>query len=207
VGQGEDETAIVELRTAGTAKNLMRRAGVDQFLFAERSLHQRSQHHRTSRQIDARRQRLGADGDRQQFLLEQILDDAAIFRQQSSVMHADAAPQHLLEFGTNSLGPIEFIHFVVEPSARAGREQIQALEHLGHAPTLIAVEAENQRRRRAVLALALGHVDQLIAEKFIADPAERQRHLAFLALDQFQFALMTALQPVEELAGISDRGG
>ncbi len=125
VGQGEDEAAIVELRAAGAAEDLMRRAGIDQFLLAVRSLDQRGQHDGAGRQIDSRRQRLGADGDGQQLFLEQLLDDAAILRQKAGVMDADAAAQHLLELGTDALGPVELVHLVVELGracrARTGR--------------------------------------------------------------------------------------
>ena len=64
VGQGVDEAAVVELRPAGPAEDLVGGAGVDQLLLAARPLHQRRQHHRPRRQVDAGRQRLGADARR-----------------------------------------------------------------------------------------------------------------------------------------------
>src|SRR5437879_2105840 len=102
------------------------------------------------------------------------------------MMDADAAPQHLLQLRPNAMRPFEFVYLRVELRPRRPRQQVESFQMLGDAPALIAVEAEDQCRRRAVFALALRHVDELIAEKLIRHPAKRQRDLALLAFDQLQ---------------------
>ncbi len=48
--------------------------------------------------------------DGQQLPLEQVLDDAAILRQQPGVVDADAAVQHLLQLRADALRPVEAVH-------------------------------------------------------------------------------------------------
>ncbi len=74
VREREDEALGVELRPAGAAEDLMRRARVDQLLLAERPLHETGQDDRAGRQVDPGRQRFRAERDREQLLLEQVLD-------------------------------------------------------------------------------------------------------------------------------------
>ncbi len=102
--------------------------------------------------------------------------------------------------------PVQLVHLGVELTAHSGGQQVEPLEHLGHAPALIAVEAEDQGRGGAPVSFPTGHRHQLIAQELVADPAKGQRHLAFLALDQLQLARVTAFQPGQELKCVAHRG-
>jgi len=206
VGQGEDEALVVVLRPAGPAHDLVRRAGVDQFLLARRPLHQRGQHHRPRRQVDPRRQCLGTDRHGQRLLHEQVLDDAAVLRQQAGVMHADAAPQHLHQLRPDALRPVELVHLGHDPRPLFAAEEVQPLEHLRDAPALVAIEAEDQCGGRAHRVVALGHLHELLAEEHVRHPAVGERNLALLALHKLQFAAVAPLQPAEEFQRVADGG-
>src|SRR5262249_16245151 len=49
-----------------------------------------------------------------------------------------------------------------------------------------------------------GHVPPLLPQELVGHPAEGQRHLALLALDQLQLAPVAALQPGHELRRVAD---
>ena len=50
----------------------------------------------------------------QQLALEQVLDHAAILRQQAGMMDADAAVQHLLQLRADALRPVELVDLGVQ---------------------------------------------------------------------------------------------
>src|SRR6185437_6351706 len=83
----------------------------------------------------------------------------------------------------------------------------QPLELLGHAPALVAIEAEDQGRRVARVAVPPGHEDELLGEELIGDPFVGERDLALLALDEGDLAAVAAVEPGDELAGVADGGG
>ena len=111
----------------------------------------RRQHDRAGRQIDARRQRLRADGHAQQLALEEHLHDAAILGQQPGMVHADAAQQQLPQLGAGPLRPIVLVQFLDQPGLLAVAEDLLALDLLGHGPAFVAIEAEDQGRASSAL--------------------------------------------------------
>ena len=154
--QGEDETLLVELRPAGAAENLMGRTRVDQLLFAGFPFQKARQHDRSRRQIDPRSQRFRADADREQLFLEQVFDNPLVLRQDSRVMHADAAHQELLQLRADAFGPIVLGELGHELLLLAVAEHLPAFEFLGGPPAFVAVEAEDERRRFALFGALPG---------------------------------------------------
>ena len=88
-----DEAFRVELRSARASEDLVSRTGIDDLLFTRLSFEQRRQHDRSRGEVDPRRERFRANTDREQLLLEEVLDDPLVLGQDPRVMHADAAHQ------------------------------------------------------------------------------------------------------------------
>ena len=111
VGQGED--VALGRRTAAGRRG--RRSGGPcsasiSFSLPNGPFTRRRQHDRAGRQVDARRPASRCRrATRQQLLLEQVLDDAAVLRQQPGVVDADAAAQHLLQLRPDALRPVELV--------------------------------------------------------------------------------------------------
>ena len=206
VGQDVDVALLVELRAPGAAENLVGRAGLQQFLFLRWSLHDAGQHHAACRQVDARRKRLGAHGDGEEFVLEEFLDDPPVLGQQAGVMDPHAAQEDLPQFRPRPLAPVVTRELFDEPGLLAFAEDLLALDLLGQRPALLAVEAEDQGGGPPRLVVAGGHFFEVLAQQHVAHPMETQRHLAFLALDQFELALVAVAEPVDEFHGVAHGG-
>ena len=181
-------------------------AGVDQFLFARRPLHQRRQHDRTCRKIDSGGQRFRTDADREQLVLEQLLHDPAVFRQDAGMMDADAPLQNLLQFRAGSFRPVVPGQMVHEPLLLSVRQQAFAFELLGDRPAFVAIETEDECRRAACRLVPVGHDFQLFAQELIPHPLVGQRNLPLGGLNQLDFSIEAPAQPDDEFGRVSDRG-
>src|SRR5262249_26767301 len=91
VREGEDVALVVILRTPGAAEDLMGGARIHQFLLPVGALDQRTEHDRPRGQVDPGGESLSADRHGEQLPLEKALNRAAIFGQQTGVVHTDAA--------------------------------------------------------------------------------------------------------------------
>jgi len=98
VGQHVDVALLVELRAAGAAENLVRRAGLQHLLFFRGAFEDAGQHHAAGRQVDACRKRLRADGDGEELVLEEFFDDSPVLGEQPRMMDGHAAQQELPQF-------------------------------------------------------------------------------------------------------------
>jgi hypothetical protein len=56
------------------------------------------------------------------------------------------------------------------------------------------------------LRITLGHVHDQFVEELIGNPVVGERHLAVLAFDELDLTAVTAVQPVDELGGVTNRG-
>ncbi len=95
-----------------------------------------------------------------------------------------------LSFGPAPLRPVVLLELLAEPGLLAGGQHPLALELLGDAPALLAVEAEDQGGRQPRGLVPLGHSLDLLGEQLVGHPLEDQRHLALAPFDQFQRSLM-----------------
>ncbi len=123
------------------------------------------------------------------------------------MVDADAAVEHLLDLRADPLRPVELADLRVQGGLLPFLQQRQPLELLGHIPALVAIEAKNEGRHLAGMAVALGHQHDLLGEELVGDPHVGERHLALLALDQLEPPAMAALEPGQEFARIADGRG
>jgi hypothetical protein len=206
VGQDEHVAAGVELRPAGTPEDLVGRAGLHHLLVARRALEDAGQDDRAGGQVDARRQRLGADGHREELPLEQLLDNAAILGQHARMVDAHAAEQQLLELRAGPFRPVVAAQLGGKLGLLAGGQHPAALELLGHAPAGLAVEAEDQGGRGPRIFVAPGHLFDVLAQEPVGHPMERQRHLPLVALHPLDAAVVRPAKPLDELVRVAHRG-
>ena len=206
VGQGEDVSPGVELRAPGAPEDLVGAAGVDHPLLARGPFDDAGQHDASGRQVDAGRERLGAGGDGEQLPLEQLLDDPAILGQHARVVNAHAAQQEVPQLGPGPFGEVVVFQLLGQPGLLVAGQDPLALDLLGHAPALLAVEAEDQGGRAADLLVAGGHVFELLGQQRVGHPVELQRHAALAPLDQLHAAVVAGAEPVDEFQRVSHRG-
>ncbi len=206
MGQGIDISLGVELRTARAAEHLMRGRGEDQLALSRFSLEERCEYDRTCGQVDAGRQSLSADDKGNQFAQEQLLHDFLMPGKDARVMDADAANEHLPQFGTDALCEVVFRQpgFDLRPSA--GTDQTDTLQSLRNFPALVAVEAEHQRRTAVGRIIIADHGGQMFRKQFVSDPDELEWNATFLRLNERQFAAMFFACPAHKVDGIADGG-
>ncbi len=123
------------------------------------------------------------------------------------MVNADAAAQHLLEFWPHALVPFELVALLVESGFLRWRHEVEPLQLLGHAPTFIAIEGEDEGRRLACRVIPLGHIHQQLVEKMIRHPAIGEWDLPLAPFDEINFAAVRAIEPVEELDCVAHRRG
>ena len=103
VRECKDVSFGIELRPAGSTKYLMRDAGVDQRLLTRRTFQQIGHQYRSSGQVHAGCQCFCANANRQQLLLEEILDDPLVPRQDAGVVNSDTAQDDRFELRADAL--------------------------------------------------------------------------------------------------------
>ncbi len=94
---GDHHALGIEARAAGATGDLMELAGAQTAHLVAVELGERGEHHGVDGYVDADAERIGAADDGQKALLCQALDQQAIARQHTGVVHADAAAKQALE--------------------------------------------------------------------------------------------------------------
>ena len=165
-------TGVVKLRSASAAKHLMCPGSVKQFHLSRWAFEDRWQHDTARRQINSCGQRFGTDTNAEQFFLEQCLDDLSVARQNTSVMHTDAAQQKLPHFGTGTARKIKFVQARRQCFLLILGHTFFPLERLGHVPTHIAVKTKQQRGHTSQMFVTLDHFLHVIGQQFFLFPFE-----------------------------------
>ena len=205
VGQRQHVSLVVKLRSARPAKDLVCRAGLDQLQLRGWPLHQAGEHDRPRGKIDARRERFRAQADREQPLLKQVFDNPPEAGEHSGVMHANAPHENLLQLRPGPVPEVVLGQFSRKGLLLARLEQRAALEFFRDAPAFVPAEAEDQGGGEPEVGGTVGHLFEQFVQGLIADPAEVERNLAFLALDEVEIATVAGFQPAEEFDGVSHR--
>ena len=184
----------------------MRRTGFDQFQLFGRALDQRRQHDAAGRQVDPGRQCFGTDANAQQFFLEQFFHDSPIAGQHARMMDADAPNQNLFQLGSDALRPIVLLQ-ARRQVAFAGRKSTHFFP-LSCSATVQHCSRLKQNNNAGVMRSSSSSVDHrfdLIGKKRVLDPVKRQRNFAIIAFDQFQFSLVSPIQPSRKFHRVAHR--
>jgi hypothetical protein len=104
VGQGEHVPLGVETGAAGPAEDLGRNTGRISFSLPNGPLTQRREDHRPGRQVDARRQRLGARRHRSSFFSNRSSTTRRYLGSSPAWWTADPPAEHLLELRPDPCG-------------------------------------------------------------------------------------------------------
>ena len=103
-GLGDDHALGVKARATGATGNLVELTGAQATHLVAVELGERGEDHGVDGHVDADAECVGAANDGQQALLRQALDQQAIARQHTGVVHADAAAEQALEDLAKSRG-------------------------------------------------------------------------------------------------------
>ena len=101
---GDDHALGVKARATGATGDLVELTGAQATHLVAVELGERGEDHGVDGHVDADAERIGAANDGQQALLRQALDQQAIARQHTGVVHADATSKQALEDLAKSRG-------------------------------------------------------------------------------------------------------